>query len=77
MSVPHFKKEGAQCRNVSEMRITDNTSKILNLEPNIQAFKETRKIATQINAKGGGRITGMVGVPCSGLVGVASAGIYT
>jgi len=53
MSVPHFKKEGAQCRNVSEMRITDNTSKILNLQPNIQAFKETRKITAQINAKGG------------------------
>ena len=26
------------------------------MQPNIQAFKETRKITAQINAKGGGRI---------------------
>jgi len=58
------------------MRITDNTCKILNLQPNIQGFKETRKIPIQINAKGGGRITGMVGVPYSGMVGVGSTGIY-
>jgi hypothetical protein len=34
-------------------------------------------IPDQINAQRGGSMAGMVGVPCSGMVGVGSTGIYT